>query len=110
MPLRLKLAQDGTSRCSRDVRPVCKILVVQIDFHRAMVSWADEAAIAEAEQYGNKALDVAALHQVVRSPDGNIEMFKQGKSKQSPGRRVVPDDFVDRSQRQMQQCSVPSGG
>jgi hypothetical protein len=75
-----------------------------------MVSRTDVPTIAEAEQHRHKALDVAALQQVVRSPDGNIEMFKDGKSKKSPSRRVLPDNLVNSSQRQIQQYSVPSGG
>ena len=51
--------------------------MVNIDFDRASVSRAHQAAIPNAEQNGHKTLDVIAYHQVVGCPNGVIEMLNR---------------------------------
>ena len=102
MTVCLKLAQDCTDRGSRDVCHICKLLVVHIDVDGAALSRADEATISETKQNRHNALNMIAMHQVVRSSDGRVEMFEQWKGKKSPSGRVMPDDFVDRAQWEMQ--------
>jgi hypothetical protein len=72
------------------------------DFDRAALSWARETTITHAEQNRHKALNVVAYHQIIGSPNGNIEMTNRYKTKKTPRRRVTLDDFVNSAERQMQ--------
>ncbi len=110
MAVRFKFAQDGASRGSSDVGHIGEIFMVYVDFDLPRVQPIEAAAIANAEQNRHEALNVVTDHQVVGSAHGHIKMCNRYQGKEPPRRGVKPDDFVNRSQRQMQQHRIPRSG
>ena len=84
--------------------------MVYVDFDLTGVLPIGVAAIANAEQNRHKSLNVVTDHQVVGSADGHIEMRNRHQGKEPPRGGIKSDDFVNRSQRQMQQFGVPRSG